>query len=73
MGQLVATAVQQNVDLSELPIETLQLASASISEDVYQVLTLEGSVAARAHYGGTAPKTVRAAIAQAKRQLDESD
>ena len=73
VGQLVATAVQQNVDLSELPIETLQLASASISEDVYQVLTLEGSVAARAHYGGTAPKTVRAAIAQAKRQLDESD
>ena len=73
VGQLVATAAEQNVDLSELPLETLQRASERITEDVYEVLTLEGSVAARAHYGGTAPKTVRAAIAHAKHQLEISD
>jgi argininosuccinate lyase len=73
VGQLVATAAEQNVDLSELPLETLQRASERITEDVYKVLTLEGSVAARAHYGGTAPKTVRAASAHAKHQLEVSD
>jgi len=40
-----------------------------IEEDVYGVLTLEGSVAARDHVGGTAPKQVRSAIERARTRL----
>ena len=36
-----------------------------ITEDVYEVLSLQGSVAARNHFGGTAPEQVREAIARA--------
>ena len=40
-----------------------------IAEDVYAVLTLEGSLAARNHLGGTAPNQVRAAIARARTRM----
>ena len=40
-----------------------------IGKDVFEVLTLEGSVAARDHIGGTAPSQVRAAIARARKRL----
>jgi argininosuccinate lyase len=56
-------------DLSEMSLETLQGFSSLIGADVYQVLTLEGSVAARDHIGGTAPNQVRAAIARVRQQL----
>ncbi len=56
-------------DLSEMPLERLQEFSPLIGEDVYQVLTLEGSVAARDHVGGTAPNQVRKAIARVREQL----
>ena len=56
-------------DLSEMPLETLQTFSPLIGEDVFAVLTLEGSVAARDHVGGTAPNQVRAAIARVRAQL----
>ena len=48
----------------------LQQFSDAIGEDVFEVLTLEGSVAARNHIGGTAPEQVRAAIARARAKLD---
>ena len=44
--------------------------SAMITDDVYQVLTLEGSVASRNHIGGTAPTQVKQAIARARRFLN---
>ena len=56
-------------DLSEMPLATLQTFSNLIGEDVFAVLTLEGSVAARDHVGGTAPRQVRAAIARVRAQL----
>ncbi|MCG2586234.1 argininosuccinate lyase [Massilia sp. TS11] len=56
-------------DLAELPLERLREFSDLIGEDVYAVLTLEGSVAARDHVGGTAPNQVRAAIARVRAQL----
>jgi argininosuccinate lyase len=56
-------------DLSEMPLEKLREFSPLIEQDVYAVLTLEGSVAARDHIGGTAPKQVRAAIARVREQL----
>ena len=56
-------------DLAEMPLATLQSFSALIGDDVFAVLTLEGSVAARDHVGGTAPRQVRAAIARVRAQL----
>ncbi|MFP5404596.1 MAG: argininosuccinate lyase, partial [Gammaproteobacteria bacterium] len=47
----------------------LQAFSPVIADDVYGVLTLEGSLAARDHVGGTAPAQVRAAIARARKRL----
>lgn len=71
VGKAVAHCVEAECDLSELPLEILQGFSASIEQDVFDVLTLEGSVAARDHIGGTAPAQVRAAIARAKARLSK--
>jgi argininosuccinate lyase len=57
-------------DLSEMSLETLREFSPLIEQDVFAVLTLEGSVAARDHVGGTAPNQVRAAIARVRKQLE---
>jgi argininosuccinate lyase len=71
--QVVAGAVREaeraNVDLSALPLEKLRSFSAKIGADVKRALTLEGSVAARRHVGGTAPAEVRRAIARARKRL----
>jgi len=66
----VARAVREaegaGCDLSGLPLAVLQRFSSAIGGDVYECLTLEGSVAARDHPGGTAPRRVRAAVARAR-------
>jgi argininosuccinate lyase len=62
----VRAAAQQGRDLSELSLDDLRQFSSLIEQDVYDVLTLEGSLAARNHTGGTAPQLVQAAIAQAR-------
>ncbi|MBL6689798.1 MAG: argininosuccinate lyase [Pseudomonadales bacterium] len=69
VGRLVGQAIGQGCDLSELPLDSLTSASELIEEDVYQVLTLEGSLAARNHPGGTAPEQVKAAIKAARDSL----
>jgi argininosuccinate lyase len=56
-------------DLSEMSLERLREFSPLIGDDVFAVLTLEGSVAARDHVGGTAPAQVRAAIARVRKEL----
>jgi argininosuccinate lyase len=65
----VRYAVDKKVDLSDLPIATLQEFSTEIGEDVYVVLTLEGSLNSRNHIGGTAPVQVKAAIARARKLI----
>jgi len=65
----VRYAEQRGVDLAELKLDELQQFSDRIADDVYGVLTLEGSLAARSHIGGTAPKQVEAAIAKARKLL----
>ncbi|MEC9406552.1 MAG: argininosuccinate lyase [Pseudomonadota bacterium] len=67
VGRCVRLATEAGCDLAELPLEALQGVSAAIEQDVYAVLTVEGSVAARDHIGGTAPNQVRAAIARARK------
>ena len=59
VAQAVRHADEAGVDLSELPLEVLQGFSGLIADDVYTVLTPEGSLNARNHLGGTAPEQVR--------------
>lgn len=61
VGKAVAYGVEQNKDLSEMSLQELQQFSDHIHDDVFEVLTLEGSVNARDHIGGTAPAQVKAA------------
>ncbi|HEX7028527.1 MAG TPA: argininosuccinate lyase [Gammaproteobacteria bacterium] len=69
VGKAVAWCEQNHVHLEEMPLATLQGFSGLIEEDVFKVLTLEGSLAARNHPGGTAPGQVRQAIAKARAGL----
>ena len=65
----VRHCVERGCDLSDLSVTELRAFSALVEEDVRVVLTLEGSVAARDHIGGTAPAQVRAQIAAARQRL----
>ncbi|WP_370239546.1 argininosuccinate lyase [Neptunomonas phycophila] len=69
VGKSVAYGIESGKDLGEMTLNELQQFSDTISEDVFDVLTLEGSVAARDHVGGTAPNQVRAAVSRAKAML----
>ena len=70
VGKSVAYGVQTSKDLSEMTLAELQQFSDQIENDVFEVLTLEGSVAARNHIGGTAPDQVRAAAGRARAALE---
>jgi argininosuccinate lyase len=69
VGNAVRLGIESKRDLSEMSLSELQSLSALIESDVFDVLTLEGSVSARNHYGGTAPDQVRAAIIRARQRL----
>lgn len=69
VAQAVRYADEQGVDLSELPLAVLQGFSDLVADDVYQVLTPEGSLNARNHLGGTAPEQVRYQVARWKQLL----
>ncbi len=69
VGRAVRYAQEAERDLPELTVEELQQFSSAIGEDVYAVLTLEGSVAARSHIGGTAPAQVRCQAQAARERL----
>jgi len=69
VGKAVAYGIETGKDLSEMTLEELKQFSNEITEDVFDVLTLEGSVAARNHIGGTAPDQVRAAAGRARARL----
>jgi argininosuccinate lyase len=66
----VAHCVERGIDLSELSLEELHGFSNAIDADVFRELTLEGSVAARDHAGGTAPAQVRKAVDAARARLE---
>ncbi|MGR8934823.1 MAG: argininosuccinate lyase [Gammaproteobacteria bacterium] len=74
VGRAVRLGIETQRDLMEIPLSELQQLSPviEIEADVFDVLTLEGSVAARKHIGGTAPVTVRQAIKTAREQLGQS-
>jgi len=62
VAHAVKVAIQQGVDLAQLPLATLQGFNAAIGDDVFAVLTLRGSLNARNVLGGTAPSQVRAQV-----------
>jgi argininosuccinate lyase len=66
VGSAVAYAVTKACDLADLSLDELRRFSPLVEQDVYERLTLEGSLRARNHYGATAPEQVRAAIARAR-------
>jgi argininosuccinate lyase len=69
VAHAVKAAMQQGLDLAELPLATLQGFHASIGADVFEVLSLQGSLNARNGIGGTAPAQVRRQIEQHGRRL----
>jgi argininosuccinate lyase len=70
VGKAVGHGVKTGKDLAEMSLAELQTFGAMIEQDVFAVLTLEGSVNARNHIGGTAPEQVKAAAARAAALLD---
>jgi argininosuccinate lyase len=69
VGRAVRHGIESGRDLSAMTLEELQGFSSSIDADVFGVLTLEGSLAARNHSGGTAPTQVQSAIAVVRTRL----
>ena len=69
VAHAVKAATSHNCDLSELPLAVLQGFHPSIEKDVYDVLSLRGSLSARNTLGGTAPAQVRAQIARHRNRL----
>lgn len=69
VARAVRAAEAKGCDLAQLPLAELQDFSPLIGEDVYAVLTIEGSLAARAHEGGTAPEAVRREVAAWRERL----
>jgi argininosuccinate lyase len=69
VARAVRSAAAAGVDLPDLPLDALRGFCPLIDDDVYAVLTPEGSVASRDHLGGTAPAQVRAAVARARSRL----
>ena len=72
VAHAVKAAMSHNVDLSELPLDVLQGFNANIEKDVYDVLSLRGSLNARSTLGGTAPVQVRAQIARHQKRLQNN-
>ena len=69
VAHAVKFAIKSGLDLSALPLETLQGFDATIEADVYEVLGLRGSLNARNGLGGTAPAQVRAQVARHRARL----
>ncbi|MFB0963488.1 MAG: argininosuccinate lyase [Pseudomonas sp.] len=69
VGHAVGYGVKTGKDLAQMSLAELQQFSSHITDDVFAVLTLEGSVNARNHIGGTAPAQVRAAVQRGRELL----
>ncbi|MFZ8897986.1 MAG: argininosuccinate lyase [Alphaproteobacteria bacterium] len=68
-GALVSEAEKKGCGLEDLSLEEMRLISSEIDESVFEVLSVEASVAARKSFGGTAPECVRKAVAAARTEL----
>lgn len=71
VGKTVALAVERELDLAELSLADIQQNAPLATDDVFEVLTLEGAVGARNHVGGCAPDQVRAAAERARVRVED--
>lgn len=71
VGKAVAFGIEQGKDLADMSLQELRQFSGEIGDDVFAVLTLDGSVNARNHLGGTAPEQVRGAVARGRKLVAE--
>ena len=69
MSAASKTVKNQDHVIADLSLAELQAFSPLVGEDVFGVLTLEGSLASRNHIGGTAPNQVRAAVARFRKKF----
>jgi len=69
VAKAVRFAADKGCDLSMLPLQDLKTFSTLVEQDIFAVLTLEGSLQSRNHIGGTAPEAVRAAIFRGRATL----
>ena len=69
VGRIVRLAEESNVGIAEVPLEAMRAVENRIDERVFEVLTVERSVASRTSFGGTAPDRVRAALAAARERF----
>ncbi len=70
VGNVVAYAVENRIDLPAIGLDQLKTFSATIDEDVFRVLELQGSVESKNHIGGTAPGWVREAVDNSRKLLN---
>jgi argininosuccinate lyase len=73
VGAAVRAAIDNNCDLKDLPLAALRELHPDLSEDVYPVLDIDHSLNARDHFGGTAPRQVRAACVRARQRLARAE
>ena len=66
VGKIVRHAIKQDKTLQDFTLDELRKFSSRINKDIFDYLELNGSIAARDHIGGTAPKQVKAAVKQAR-------
>ncbi len=71
VGKVVASCIEQQISLEQMLLEDLQGFCDKIDQDVYEVLSLQGSVNARNHLGGTAFERVLSAVARARQRLQD--
>ncbi len=71
VGGIVALAIERNTSIDKIELPVLQSFCSSIEEDVYDVITLEGSVKSRNHFGATSPEQVEAAARRALERIEE--
>ena len=69
VGRIVQHAIQSNCSLFEIELEVYQSFSKLIDKDIYEILSLEGSLNSRNSYGGTSPNNIELAIKEAKQRL----
>lgn len=73
VGRAVRLAVEHGIELPQLSLAQLQEFSPAIEADVFEVLSVDGSVAARDHVGGTAPTQVRTQVSRWQHRLSDRD
>ena len=72
VGRAVRFCIEAGQDLANVSLDKLQEFSSVIDKDVFDFLTLDGSVSARSHTGGTAPEQVRMAAQRARIRMENS-